>query len=216
MRTTYFVACLALAVLIPSTRVAAQSAQDKAIAQEIGGQLKTSGQLHDYRIGVKYKDGVAALSGTVTDQQQLITAVRLTQQMGNVNQVVNNLTIAGNTQSSSPSQQMAMRAAYSRSRSTVPASSAGLVSAESVESRMNGASESGLHGSAASDGSAPADATAASDDGQSDASAASQWHADADGRPAAGATGHGPAAADASDAGRLQLRSGRPGRRIWR
>ena len=51
--------------------------------------------MRDYRIGVKYKDGVAALSGTVTNQQQLVTAVRLTQGMNGVDQVVNNLTIAG-------------------------------------------------------------------------------------------------------------------------
>lgn len=115
MRTSLFMACLALSVLLPSADVAAQSAQDKAIAQEIGSQLKTSGQLHDYRIGVKYKDGVAALSGTVADQQQLITAVRLTQRMGNVGQVVNNLTVAGDTQSAQPTPQnasRAMRASY--------------------------------------------------------------------------------------------------------
>jgi hypothetical protein len=105
MRTTFFVACLALSVLVPSTEVAAQSAQDKAIAQEIGSQLKTSGQLHDYRIGVKYKDGVAALSGTIANQQQLMTAVRLTQRMDNVSQVVNNLTISGDAQTSGSTRQ---------------------------------------------------------------------------------------------------------------
>jgi hypothetical protein len=105
MRTTFFVACLALSVLVPSTEVAAQSAQDKAIALEIGSQLKTSGQLHDYRIGVKYKDGVAALSGTVANQQQLMTAVRLAQRMDNVSQVVNNLTISGEAQTSGSKRQ---------------------------------------------------------------------------------------------------------------
>jgi hypothetical protein len=96
MRTTFFVACLALSVMVPTTQVAAQSTQDKAIAQDIGGKLKQSGQLKDYRIGVKYKDGVAALSGTVTNREQLVTAVRLTQGMPGVDHVVNNLTIAGN------------------------------------------------------------------------------------------------------------------------
>ncbi len=113
MRTTLLGASLVLAVLAPTTHVAAQSAQDKAIAQEIGQQLKSSGQLHDYRIGVKYKDGIAALSGTVANQQQLVAAVRLTNQMNGVDQVVNNLTIAGASDSlAMSSRQPASRAAY--------------------------------------------------------------------------------------------------------
>jgi BON domain len=120
MRTSFFVACLALSVLLPSTPAAAQSAQDKAIAQEIGGQLKSSGQLHDYRIGVKYKDGVAALSGTVADKQQLLTAVRLTQRMGNVSQVVNNLTIAGEGQPAQPTQQPASPEAFAATGTQSP------------------------------------------------------------------------------------------------
>ncbi|MGE3240202.1 MAG: BON domain-containing protein [Pirellulales bacterium] len=97
MRTSFLAASLALAALLPASHVAAQSAQDKAIAQQIGSQLKQSGQLHDYRIGVKYKDGVAALSGTVANQQQLHAALQLTQQMNGVDQVVNNLSIAKET-----------------------------------------------------------------------------------------------------------------------
>ncbi len=120
MRTSFFVACLALSVLVPSTPAAAQSAQDKAIAQEIGSQLKTSGQLHDYRIGVKYKDGVAALSGTVANQQQLVTAVRLTQQMNSVSQVINKLTIAGDTPSSQPAQKSATPAAFTSAGAQSP------------------------------------------------------------------------------------------------
>lgn len=116
MRTTFFAASLMLAALVPTTHVAAQSAQDKAIALEIGNQLKSSGQLRDYRIGVKYKEGTAALSGTVSNPQQLQTALRLTQQMPGVDQVVNNLTIANATNSNlKPPSQQAARAAYNRS-----------------------------------------------------------------------------------------------------
>lgn len=119
MRTTFFAASLVLAALIPTTHVAAQSAQDKAIALDIGNQLKSSGQLRDYRIGVKYKDGTAALSGTVASQQQLQTALRLTQQMRGVDQVVNNLTVAdshsNNSSNLKPAAQQAARAAYNRS-----------------------------------------------------------------------------------------------------
>ena len=113
MRTTFFAASLVLAALVPTTHVAAQSAQDKAIALDIGNQLKSSGQLHDYRIGVKYKDGIAALSGSVANRQQLATAVRLTQQMNGVDQVVNNLTIAHpNPGLAKPATKLAAEATY--------------------------------------------------------------------------------------------------------
>jgi hypothetical protein len=81
--------------LVPALPAAAQSADDKAMAQMIGSQLRDSGQLHDYRVGVKYHEGVAVLSGTVTNQQQLSTAVGLTRHMEGVENVVNHLTIAG-------------------------------------------------------------------------------------------------------------------------
>jgi hypothetical protein len=95
MRNSIFLACLALAVLVPANFAAAQSAEDKAFAQQIGRGLKESGQLRDYRIGVKYQQGVAWLSGSVTDRQQAETALRLTNGMPGVNRVVNNLSIAG-------------------------------------------------------------------------------------------------------------------------
>jgi hypothetical protein len=97
MRKTLILAYLALSMLASSTPAEAQSADDKAMAQYIGGQLKQSGQLRDYRIGVKYQDGVAWLSGSVTDQQQLGTAMRLAGQVSGVEHVVNNLTVSGNS-----------------------------------------------------------------------------------------------------------------------
>jgi hypothetical protein len=116
MRTTLLAATVALSALLPASHVAAQSSQDKAIAQQIGSQLKTSGQLHDYRIGVKYKDGVAQLNGTVANQQQLRTAVQLTQQLDGVDRVVNNLSIAGDTPNSfdKPATQQAARTGLAR------------------------------------------------------------------------------------------------------
>jgi hypothetical protein len=95
MRTSIFLVCLALAALGSANFAAAQSAEDKAIAQQIGRGLKESGQLRDYRIGVKYQQGVAWLSGSVTDPQQAATAMQLTKSMPGVQRVVNNLSIAG-------------------------------------------------------------------------------------------------------------------------
>jgi len=122
MRTSFLAASLALAALLPASQVAAQSAQDKAIAQSIGSQLKQSGQLQDYRIGVKYKDGVAQLSGTVANQQQLQTALRLTGQMQGVDQVVNNLSIAKSTQNNfgKPALSHASRAGFAANAAQQP------------------------------------------------------------------------------------------------
>jgi hypothetical protein len=64
------------------------------MAQTIGNQLKESGQLHDYRVGVKYHEGTAVLTGTVANERQLATAIGLTQRLDGVGRVVNHLTIA--------------------------------------------------------------------------------------------------------------------------
>src|SRR3972149_5898960 len=95
MRRTVFSALLAAAVLLPAAGVVAESADDNAMAQQIGIRLKESGQLHDYRLGVKYSDGVAWLTGSVTSQEQAEAAIRLAERMDGVSHVVNRLTIAG-------------------------------------------------------------------------------------------------------------------------
>jgi hypothetical protein len=84
----------ALAVLLPTAAVMAQSDDANAMAQRIGSRLKESGQLHDYRIGIEYADGVARLSGTVVNWEQAEAAGRLTQQVAGVSRVVNELTLA--------------------------------------------------------------------------------------------------------------------------
>ncbi len=43
---------------------------DETMAQLIADDLKESGRLKDYRVGIKYRDGVAWLMGTVTSRQQ--------------------------------------------------------------------------------------------------------------------------------------------------
>jgi hypothetical protein len=95
MRSVIISACLASALSLPATLFAASSADDQAMAQQIGSQLKDSGKLREYRIGVKYQDGVAWLNGTVLSSQQRAEAARLTSKMSGVDHVVNNLTITG-------------------------------------------------------------------------------------------------------------------------
>ena len=90
MRTKYLTAALAVAVSLLGTITYSQQIP---MTEKIAAALKQSGQLTDYRIGVKYEDGVVTLAGTVTSSEQLKTAVRLTEQMYGVKQVTHNLKI---------------------------------------------------------------------------------------------------------------------------
>ena len=54
MRRYVFLALLA-AMLLPATIAKAETAAEKQMAQRIGNQLKQSGKLRDYRIGVKFQ-----------------------------------------------------------------------------------------------------------------------------------------------------------------
>jgi hypothetical protein len=87
--------CLAIATLaaMPAARVQAGAEDDRAIAQEIAQDLKDSGQLRDYRVGVKYQDGVAWLMGSVTSEEQKDTAERLARQSRGVDRVISKLEV---------------------------------------------------------------------------------------------------------------------------
>jgi hypothetical protein len=96
MRRHVFLALLA-AMLLPATIVKAETAAEKQMAQRIGSQLKQSGKLRDYRIGVKYQKGVAYLNGTVTDAHQREAATRMAGSIKGVSRVVNKLELASNS-----------------------------------------------------------------------------------------------------------------------
>jgi hypothetical protein len=87
MRSVLFPASLA-AMLLCVSLATAETAAEKSMAQQIGRQLKESGQLRNYRIGVKYQDGVAWLNGSVASAEQRDAAVRLTEQIAGVSHVV--------------------------------------------------------------------------------------------------------------------------------
>jgi hypothetical protein len=95
MRKLMFHTLAAAALLLPSGAVFAETTADQAMAQEIGQRLKDSGRLKNYRIGVKYEDGVAWLSGTTATAIQRDEAVRLTKEMPGISHVVNRLEVAG-------------------------------------------------------------------------------------------------------------------------
>lgn len=81
----------ALALLWPSA--AAAGPQEKAMAQNIAQQVKQSGQLSNYRLGVAFQDGVATLSGSVADPGQAQAAIKVASRVAGVQKVVNKLDV---------------------------------------------------------------------------------------------------------------------------
>jgi len=69
-------------------------AGNQEFAEQIAKGLRDSGQLQDYKIGVKYQDGTAWLRGTVTSEEQMQKALSLAGNVEGVSHVINNLTVA--------------------------------------------------------------------------------------------------------------------------
>lgn len=88
----WIVAAAAAALLWPATAGAASPTAEK-MAGSVAQALRESGQLKNYRVGVKYEDGVAWLVGSVTSEEQSATAEQLAGQVAGVNHVVNKLEI---------------------------------------------------------------------------------------------------------------------------
>jgi hypothetical protein len=88
-----FLALLA-ASLLPTAIALAETPAEKQMAQTIGQHLKESGELRNYRIGIRFKDGVAHLEGTVTSPQQRRAAIELAKQVKGVSKVDYKLEVA--------------------------------------------------------------------------------------------------------------------------
>ncbi|NQU25544.1 MAG: BON domain-containing protein [Candidatus Nealsonbacteria bacterium] len=69
------------------------SAGNQEVANQIAKNLRDSGELSNYKIGVKFQDGTAWLSGLVTSQQQMTAALHQVFKTSNVDRVVNDLKI---------------------------------------------------------------------------------------------------------------------------
>ena len=69
----------AMAALAPGWTLAGE-AEDQVVANQIAKNLKESGRLQNYRIGVAFRDGTAWLNGSVTDPDQLVAALEVAQQ----------------------------------------------------------------------------------------------------------------------------------------
>lgn len=91
-RTSLGLAIAMIAALGP-TWLSAGEQEDKAFAKQIANSLKESGEMRDYSVGVKCKDGTVWLAGRVTDQKQLSTALRVVSDIDGVEQIVNNMMV---------------------------------------------------------------------------------------------------------------------------
>ena len=88
----------ATTVLLPVLALA----DNQEVAEQIAGNLRKSGQLQGYKIGVKFQDGTAWLQGRVTSQKQLAKALKIAWNTEGVDRVVNRLEIAPNESSKAP------------------------------------------------------------------------------------------------------------------
>ena len=93
MRRFYLAAAIAAAATFGPALATADDAHDQAMAQHIATALRESGQMQNYSVGVKYRDGTVWLNGRVTSREQLSTALALVSQIGGVQKIVNNLTV---------------------------------------------------------------------------------------------------------------------------
>ena len=89
-RTIIGLVIAAITALVPALAMAA----NQEVAEQIAGNLRQSGQLQDYKIGVKYQDGTAWLRGQVSDQKQVNAVLKVVFQTPGVTRVVNNMTVA--------------------------------------------------------------------------------------------------------------------------
>lgn len=103
MRRLVYLAVLA-ACLGPVASASAETAGEKQVAQNIGSHLKESGLLRNYRVGVKFSEGVAYLNGSVANAEQRDTAVQLAQEIPGVSHVVSKLSFPGSEAETGPIQ----------------------------------------------------------------------------------------------------------------
>ncbi|MDZ4779566.1 MAG: BON domain-containing protein [Planctomycetia bacterium] len=102
------VALVALAVSLPGVAVAG----DREMAQQIANELRDSGALVDYNIGVKYQDGAAWLSGRVRSDEQLTAAIEIVERIEGIEHVINDVEVVA-AETPAPTKKTASRKAKS-------------------------------------------------------------------------------------------------------
>ena len=116
-----------LAAALPAISALADSPAEEQMAHRIGSQLKQSGRLHNYEIGVKFHDGVACLEGKVASPEQRMAAVHLAQKVKGVSRVECKLEIQNNSKSDGDEQVKLASAAESTSPDDSQSESSGAV-----------------------------------------------------------------------------------------
>jgi hypothetical protein len=107
MRKVILGLAIATVALGQADRASANAADDRAAAQHIAENMKTSGQLKDYRVGVKFQDGVAWLMGTVTSPEQKVIAEQIARETPGVDRIISKLEVTGGAEQPSDSIQTA-------------------------------------------------------------------------------------------------------------
>jgi len=80
----------AIAAFVPTWAFAS----NQEVAEQIAAALRDSGQLHGYKVGVKFQDGTAWLTGQVANRDQMQAAMQVVFAVPGVTRVVNQLTLA--------------------------------------------------------------------------------------------------------------------------
>ena len=68
-------------------------AGDTELAQQIAANLKNSGKMHGYSIGVKVQEGTVWLNGSVASQEQLASALDIVQDTPGIEKIVNGVAV---------------------------------------------------------------------------------------------------------------------------
>lgn len=99
----WIVAAAAAALLWPASAGAATPTADE-MAGQVAQTLRESGQLKNYRVGVKFEDGVAWLMGSVTSPEQSATAAKLAGTVEGIEHVINKLEVVAPQESAAPAE----------------------------------------------------------------------------------------------------------------
>jgi hypothetical protein len=101
-------AILSIAALAPAVALG-EDKEDRAAAQQIATVLRDSGQLQNYSVGVKYKNGTVWLSGKVISEQQMQAALQVVSDIDGVTQIVNNLSTSAKPPAAGAKQSLASK-----------------------------------------------------------------------------------------------------------
>lgn len=93
---------LVISALGPAVSTTTAATSNENTAQQIADNLKESGKLKGYRVGVKYEDGVAWLKGTVTSEQQKWLAEEITRESEGVQHVISKIEVVTSDEPASP------------------------------------------------------------------------------------------------------------------